>query len=1689
MVATIARAASADYYMHSQASFRPPDEYYTGGEEPDGIWWNPSALFESGEHSLNDLSVVDSADFYKLYNGFHPRTGEKLTQNSGSAKRCPAYDLTFNADKTISALWAMADPELRAEIEMAHNDAVQVALEDIVSKYCSNTRIADKDRNIHIVSADLMAALFQHGASRSGDPHLHTHCVIFNVARTHRDGKWRALHGQPLYSWQKAAGAVYRAEVAWLLRERLGIDMEAHGKKNAYTRVAGMPEDLVKDWSKRDVEITDTAARMGVVLDGKGALHSAIQRSTRTPKAEGIDPEERYLAWHERAGEFVENVPAFTQSLTGQTQGIPQERLRKVTENLDALPDTITHHDAVVWYNDIVRQVADSGMGLLSREARETALSRVLHSPALVRLDRPKPSPDAAVDLAHTRAYTSANNLQAEQDIHALTTKLAAAGEFAIPPAALEAKVEQLEAENYPLSGEQVAAIHFAASPGRIAIIEGAAGSGKTTTLRPLADLYRDQGCKVIATGVPWVVSEALGNDLAAPNFSVAKLVSMVERGNIAIDSKTVIVVDEAGMLSSQQARRILRLGSEHGAKLIFAGDTEQQQPVTAGPGLRLIRDVAGSIRVDKMRRQLPDAEDVLVALYGDDRDNARLNAALMRPSEQEEILAEYRALPDDRKPQITPWQVAASDAFRRADAGAGIEAYAARGRFHMERDLEATLDRLVDDWDTYRTSSPDKSSIVIAQSNAEVSTLSFLMRERSIETGKTPPVTIQACRGRDPEAKPTPLEIAVGDRIRIGALHWQKQLFNGTVVTVDELRQTTGEDGTVRAWIRGHTDRGRQVSFWHDEIKSFHGQIRLDYGYAMTMASSQGMTVDRAFVLANQKPARETIYPAATRHRERLDFYIDRKPLEFEIREQRPEDEAGDAVTDKEIREHLAQRWSRLQPKEAAKDYMSEEMLADIRSRPAATLSPDRRSGPAWLGANDNGNGALAAAASRMRYSELAAAHGATAETLGEACRDLAPALETWQAIDASDGNAAFALDPAFEADFQRSLDAIDAARPFIEGGARHEQLLRDRAGITAHDLADLADRHRALGAVRAKQRSNGHDVGERAAASPSPRPLPADPDQLAGELLTDLDRLTPAEEFAASEPAPDHAETADLAPPEFEADPGLLQAYEEDLAHTHDPAGAELDAGPGEPVQPPIEPAPTPPAARADAREQPSQAQAPPTAVSAAEAVTLHRRFLANAIVNRRAAHSRGLHPYETQEAPGLIEQARALLRLEALPAARARALRDDVAAYDEWFRSRRRAPGPAPANPGPRQKPPPAETRPATVSAAEAVTLHRRFLANAIRNRRAAHSRGLHPYETEEAPALIEQARALLRLEALPAARARALRDDVAAYDEWLGSGRPAPKPVPGAEQPRQHLRKSRAQAEFDALYDRFLADDRANRTAARQQGVHPYMTEEAPRIIRQARELIRLGRLPPLAAETLSETIVEYERMRARAAQVRARSTPSKREATHPARTASKQAHGDAATTAPKTAQQPASEPHAQSRSTAAAPSPAAATAKPDPARSAETRSTTTPTQEPTPARDALQEYRAWIERTGAELELRLASWPDPPNRRAPVPEPAPAPEPPPRELTPDELFEKLQQRCDANREAALAQNIEPYETEDWRSIHEAAKHLVNRKDAPHDALPYIRELISGYYRWETRQNPRHDPPAQSHRIRY
>ena len=216
--------------------------------------------------------------------------------------------------------------------------------------------------------------------------------------------------------------------------------------------------------------------------------------------------------------------------------------------------------------------------------------------------------------------------------------------------------------------------------------------------------------------------------------------------------------------------------------------------------------------------------------------------------------------------------------------------------------------------WDRYQRANSDKSSVVLARTRAEVRALSHLMRERGsprcrMQNGRYPPGRYgpgngDGKQGAEDERAASPLEIARGDRLRIGATHWEKQLFNGTVVTVEDFKVERSEAGTAPSvLISARTGDGREVRFHHDEIRDWYGNIRLDHGYAMTITSAQGLTVDRTFLLADTRPSRETIYPAATRHRERLDIYVNRAPLALDIANRRADNDREVAVTDTGIR------------------------------------------------------------------------------------------------------------------------------------------------------------------------------------------------------------------------------------------------------------------------------------------------------------------------------------------------------------------------------------------------------------------------------------------------------------------------------------------------------------------------------------------------------------------------------------------------------------------------------------------------------------------------------------------------------------------------------------------------------------------------------------------------------------------
>src|ERR687888_1198385 len=196
------------YYERSVADGL--DDYYAGRGESPGVWTG------RGAEQLGLEGVVQKGELGRLIRGKHPRTEEKLRSHYRARqitieridpftgdrmlevkKLAPVagFDLVFSPPKSVSLLHALGDEQTRRAVQEAHLSPWQAALADLEDEACVVRRGKNGVRREH--AEGFVAAAYQHRTSRAQDPHLHTHVIVANLAKR-PDGKWRALHGQPL---------------------------------------------------------------------------------------------------------------------------------------------------------------------------------------------------------------------------------------------------------------------------------------------------------------------------------------------------------------------------------------------------------------------------------------------------------------------------------------------------------------------------------------------------------------------------------------------------------------------------------------------------------------------------------------------------------------------------------------------------------------------------------------------------------------------------------------------------------------------------------------------------------------------------------------------------------------------------------------------------------------------------------------------------------------------------------------------------------------------------------------------------------------------------------------------------------------------------------------------------------------------------------------------------------------------------------------------------------------------------------------------------------------------------------------------------------------------------------------------------------------------------------------------------
>lgn len=878
MVATWNPAASSSYYIRQA-------EYYLGGEEPQGVWYAPA-----GDFGLVDGSIVERETFERLYDAIGADGRPLLDKVRRHQNRTPAFDITLSAPRSVSVAWAFASYDTKRLIEEAQHRAARATFAMLEREAAWARRGRD---GVYIEQVPLLSvALFQQGESRPaehsdgrlfGDPNLHTHGVILNIATRPSDLTIGGLHSKILRDFKLTAGATYHAALAHEL-ETLGFDIDRLGK-NGIFEIADVDERMIDYFSARRQEIEAELGAHGTTSAQATALAAAIAKATRGSKRPD-QTRHREEIWAEAARSIGIDIENFTARLRTDARAInrvPAEAL--FSTRLQALPAALTEYESVIERRELIRAVSAAlvGTGLPSERA-SAEVDRLLHNGAVVEIGR---------DALGLPAYSTPEMLAIEREVVATSHTLVGRPWHGLDPERLASACTSAG-----LTSEQTDAVAAAATGSALAIVEGAPGVGKTTTLAPLVDAYRKAGFRVIATATAWRIAKLLADDLGIESRATASWVAALNAGQKVLDERTVLIADEAGLLSARDMHALLRAVHKAGAKLILVGDRQQLQAIGAGPGLDLVARAVEAARIETIVRQRE------------------------------------------------PWAREAIADFGAGRATTALDAFAKRGLLIEAEGAKAALNAILKEAAKIEDRSPLRSVLILAKSNAAVAAISRAARERRRAAGLIAGKEI-AFTAATPSGHATEVRLARGDRIRFLLRDDRLGVINGTVATVTRVSEGRAFGRkSPRLRIEADVD-GRRVAFDPLQLADGQGRSRLGWAYASTIYGSQGLTVDSAVVYLDPSLNRHDVYVAVSRAREQTTLIVDGKAIDRRLIAELPIDRQSDDLVFTAIERHawLAERLARASIKTAALDlaagHQAQQLtIEEIRERQHKELS-----------------------------------------------------------------------------------------------------------------------------------------------------------------------------------------------------------------------------------------------------------------------------------------------------------------------------------------------------------------------------------------------------------------------------------------------------------------------------------------------------------------------------------------------------------------------------------------------------------------------------------------------------------------------------------------------------------------------------------------------------------------------------
>jgi len=378
------------------------------------------------------------------------------------------------------------------------------------------------------------------------------------------------------------------------------------------------------------------------------------------------------------------------------------------------------------------------------------------------------------------------------------------------------------------LGAEQAAALRHVLEAPDVAVVVGYAGTGKSTMLGQAREAWEGAGYRVRGAALSGIAAEGLEAGSGIGSRTLASLEFGWREGRDVLGRRDVLVVDEAGMVGSRQLERVLSAAKEAGAKVVLVGDPEQLQAIEAGAAFRAVSERVGSVEITQVRRQRE------------------------------------------------AWQREATRQLATGRTGEALGRYERAGMVQASETRAEAMAALVAGWDAERRQSPRATRVMLGSTRADVAELNGLVRDRLRAAGELgPDQVVETERGER--------SLAVGDRVMFGrnerGLGAQADgrggvaVKNGTLGTVLAV-EAGGERLTVRVDGQGKPgggQEGKDVTFYLRD----YGHV--DHGYAATVHKAQGVTVDRAHVLASRFMDRHGAYVALSRHRDGVSLHYGR--------------------------------------------------------------------------------------------------------------------------------------------------------------------------------------------------------------------------------------------------------------------------------------------------------------------------------------------------------------------------------------------------------------------------------------------------------------------------------------------------------------------------------------------------------------------------------------------------------------------------------------------------------------------------------------------------------------------------------------------------------------------------------------------------------------------------------------------